>query len=286
MTEASVELEEIAVGSLVFETEVAGAQGAPLVLLLHGFPQTSHTWRHQLPALADAGFFAAAPNQRGYSPGARPEGAEHYATASLLEDVLGVAAALGYARFHLVGHDWGGQLAWLLAAHHAEHIETLTVLSRPHPRAFAQAMAADDAQAHRSRHHRAFQDPDSARLLLADDARRLKTTLAEQGVRAAAIAAYLERLGNESALDAAINWYRSVGRSESALIGANVPDVSVQTLYLWGNADATVGRFAVDATASCVTGPYRLVVVPGAGHFLTDQDPERVTGELLAHLDA
>jgi pimeloyl-ACP methyl ester carboxylesterase len=279
---------ELETSGLVFECDAAGALEAPLVLLLHGFPQTSYAWRHQLPALAEAGFLAVAPNQRGYSPGARPQGAAHYATELLVADAIGIAHALGRERFHLVGHDWGGQLAWLLAASQPGRVETLTVLSRPHPRAFAEAMRTDTQQAHRSRHHRAFQDLDSARLLLEDDARRLRRSLHEQGVAEVDIEAYLSRLGSEEALDAAINWYRAAGKSKSALVGAlvgaEVANIDVPTLYLWGDEDATVGRAAAEATADCVDADYRMHVVEGAGHFLTDQRPEEVTIELIGGL--
>lgn len=275
---------ELRASGLVFECDAAGELDAPLVLLLHGFPQTSYTWRHQLPALAEAGFLAVAPNQRGYSPGARPEGAAHYATELLVADAIGIADTLGRPRFHLVGHDWGGQLAWLLAANHPHRVETLTVLSRPHPRAFAEAMKSDAQQAHRSRHHRAFQDLDSARLLLEDDARRLRRSFQDQGVADADIEAYLSRLASEEALDAALNWYRSAGTSTLALVGANVGNIEVPTLYLWGDEDATVGRAAAEATADCVDADYRMHVVEGAGHFLTDQQAEVVTRELLTAL--
>ncbi|TDJ39369.1 MAG: alpha/beta hydrolase [Gammaproteobacteria bacterium] len=275
---------ELRASGLVFECDAAGELDAPLVLLLHGFPQTSYTWRHQLPALAEAGFLAVAPNQRGYSPGARPEGVAHYATELLVADAIGIADTLGRPRFHLVGHDWGGQLAWLLAANHPHRVETLTVLSRPHPRAFAEAMKSDAQQAHRSRHHRAFQDLDSARLLLEDDACRLRRSFQDQGVADADIEAYLSRLASEEALDAALNWYRSAGTSTLALVGANVGNIEVPTLYLWGDEDATVGRAAAEATADCVDADYRMHVVEGAGHFLTDQQAEVVTRELLTAL--
>jgi pimeloyl-ACP methyl ester carboxylesterase len=273
---------ELAASGYVFDVDVAGERGAPLVLLLHGFPQTSHTWRDQLPALAAAGFFAAAPNQRGYSPKARPRGIDAYATDRLRADVRALAAALGYDRYHLVGHDWGGQLAWLHAALTPAPLDSLCVLSRPHPAAFAAAMRADPAQPERSRHHRAFQDPDAARTLLADGAKRLRAALAEQGVGAADVEAYLGRLDGYDALDAAINWYRAAG----GLSGADVPAVALPTLYIWGDRDATVGRAAADATARYVTGPYRFEVLPGVGHFVTDEAPVRVNELLLAHLGA
>ncbi|MEE8041341.1 MAG: alpha/beta hydrolase, partial [Pseudomonadales bacterium] len=154
---------------LQFVADVAGSPDAPLILLLHGFPQTRYTWRGQVPALAEAGYLAVAPDQRGYSPGARPERVEDYATDRLTSDALAIADGLGAHRFHLVGHDWGGQLAWLIAAQYPERVRTLTVLSRPHPAAFARAMSEDEEQSDRSRHHRAFQDPTTAQRLLADD---------------------------------------------------------------------------------------------------------------------
>jgi pimeloyl-ACP methyl ester carboxylesterase len=253
-------------------------------MLLHGFPQTSHTWRDLLPALADAGYHALAPNQRGYSPGARPGAVADYAANLLVADALALADACGAQRFHLVGHDWGGQIAWLTAAWHPERVRTLTVLSRPHPAAFAAAMQADAAQAERSRHHRAFLDPATAGLLLADDALRLRRMFADQGVPPAAIDAYLERLGDAPTLEAALNWYRAAAKAGPGLAARDIPAVTVPTLYLWGSADATVGRIAAEATAAQVTGPYRFEIIAGAGHFLTDDAGPAVVSAVLRFL--
>lgn len=272
---------EVAVSGMVFDVDIAGPPGAPLVLLLHGFPQTSYAYRHELPALASAGFRAVAPNQRGYSPGARPAAVSDYAVAALTQDALNVADHFGARQFHLVGHDWGGQLAWLIASRHPERVRSLCVLSRPHPAAFAGAMRDDPAQSQRSRHHRAFQDPDTARKLLEEDARRFRRNLRDQQVPDADIDAYLKRLGDERALDAALHWYRAAvsgGRADP------VPPVRVPTLYVWGDADATVGRAAAEATARCVDAPYRFLPIEGAGHFLTDQIGERVTAAVVEHV--
>ncbi len=267
-----------------FDAKMAGHRDHPLVLMLHGFPQTNHTWRHQLGGLAEAGYFAVAPNQRGYSAGARPADKDSYATKHLVGDALAMAASLGHERFHVVGHDWGGQLAWLLAALHVEHILSLTVLSRPHPAAFAQAMRSDAKQSERSKHHRAFQDPNTAARLLENDAARLRRTLRDQGVPEADVAAYLSVLNDHAALDAAVNWYRATATGDSALAAPNVPPVDVSTLYIWGDADATVGSIAAHATGEFVTGRYRFEVLRDVGHFVTDQAGERVTQLLLAHL--
>jgi pimeloyl-ACP methyl ester carboxylesterase len=275
---------ERSASGLVFEVDVAGDPGQPLVLLLHGFPQTSHSWRRELRTLAAAGYFAVAPNQRGYSPRARPQGIAAYATALLVEDALAIASSFGAERFHLVGHDWGGQLAWLIAAHQRERLHTLTVLSRPHPAAFATAIREDASQSQRSGHHRKFDDPTSARRLLEDDAKRLRRTFATQGVPPADADVYLARLSDELALDAALNWYRAARSASSHMLGAGVPSVAVPTLYFWGDADATVGRPAAEGTARHVHGPYRFEIIQGAGHFLTDQAPGRVERTLLEHL--
>ena len=270
----------IVLKDLVFSAEARGNATSPLVLLLHGFPQTSHSWRHQLEPLADAGYFAVAPDQRGYSAGARPAQQSAYATQRLLEDVLEMAGALGHERFHLVGHDWGGQLAWLLAGSHPQRVASLTVLSRPHPAAFAEAFKIDQAQAERSKHHRAFQNPKTADLLLADDARRLRRTLAEQRVPAADINAYLEVLGQRPALEAALNWYRAA----ATLAVPDARSVNVPTLYIWGDEDSSVGRVAAEATARYVRGAYRFEELTGVGHFVTDQQGARVTELLLEFL--
>jgi pimeloyl-ACP methyl ester carboxylesterase len=190
---------------------------APIVVLLHGFPLSRHSWRAQLPALAAAGYRALAPDQRGYSPGVRPDprALESYGIARLVADVLELADACGAAGapFHVVGHDWGGQVAWCLAARHLERVRSLAVYSRPHPAAFRAAYQENcDGQQERSRHHRAFHDPATGALLLADGARRLPAILAREKIPADAIERHLEVLGNAEAIEAALAWYRSAGR--------------------------------------------------------------------------
>jgi len=129
---------------LVFDVSVGGAEDAPLVLMLHGFCVSRHFWNNQIPALAAAGYFAVAPNQRGYSADARPDPTDFdsYRVDRLIGDALDIVAAAGHGerRFHLVGHDWGGSLAWLIADRYSERLGSLTMLSRPHPAAFARAL--------------------------------------------------------------------------------------------------------------------------------------------------
>jgi pimeloyl-ACP methyl ester carboxylesterase len=269
---------------LTFDALVAGEAGAPLVLLLHGFAESFHFWRAQLAALAAAGYRALAPSQRGYSPGSRPDTADaaNYHIDRLMDDAMAIVAASGYGqrRFHLVGHDWGGSIAWALADRYAERLGSLSVLSRPHPNAFNRALALPDGdQAYRSRHHQAFLDPGAADVLLADDAKRLRERLAASGMPAAAIEEHLGVLGNRPAMEAALTWYRARGAIRGPLGQIRVP-----TLYIWGDADDTVGRPAAEGTGEFVAAPYRFEVLPGIGHFSAEQVPDRVSALLLEHL--
>jgi pimeloyl-ACP methyl ester carboxylesterase len=271
---------------LTFDALTAGAPGAPLVLLLHGFAESMHCWRAQVAALADAGYREVAPGQRGYSPGARPDPhhTASYHIERLMDDAMAVVAACGYGdnRFHLVGHDWGGSIAWALADRYPQRLASLTVLSRPHPNAFNRALQMPDGdQAHRSRHHRAFLEPDAAGVVLADDCRWLRERWAAAGVPPASIQLHLSVLGNSEAMEAALAWYRARGAIRGPLGTITVP-----TLYVWGDADDTVGRVAAEGTQDFVAAPYRFEVLPGGGHFVADQMPDRVTALLLQHLAA
>jgi len=281
------QLEQIKIKSgLTFDALTSGVSGAPLVLLLHGFAESMHCWRAQLIALSDMGYRAIAPSQRGYSPTARPDprDASNYHIDRLMEDAMAIVEASGYAaaRFHLVGHDWGGSIAWALADRYPLRIASLTVLSRPHPNSFNRALQMPDGdQAHRSRHHKAFLEPGAADIVLADDAKWLRERLAANGMPQAAIAEHLSVLGNKGAMEAALAWYRARGTIRGPLGPIRVP-----TLYIWGDADDTVGRPAAEGTVGFIAAPYRFEVLSGVGHFAADQAPERVSELLLEHLRA
>jgi pimeloyl-ACP methyl ester carboxylesterase len=279
-------LEQIAISpQLTFDALTAGACGAPLVLLLHGFAESMHCWRAQVASLGDMGYRAIAPSQRGYSPGARPNPREfsHYLIDRLMDDAMAIVAASGYgeARFHLVGHDWGGSIAWGLAERHHERLASLTILSRPHPNAFNRALQLiDGEQANRSRHHKAFLEPDAGEKVLACDARWLRDRWAANGVPADAMKAHLSVLGNTDAMEAALAWYRARGAIRGPLGPIRVP-----TLFIWGDADDTVGRTAAEGTRDFIAAPYHFEVLPGVGHFAADQAPKRVSELLLAHIE-
>ena len=269
---------------LTFTVDVAGPADGPLVLLLHGFPESRHSWRAALPALAAAGYRAVAPDQRGYSPGARPDPKElsNYAFDKLVSDAIEIVAAAGHdgRRVHQVGHDWGGQVSWGVAAAHPERLASLTVMSRPHPKSFRRALEKPDGeQKNRSKHHRAFLDAESGRLLLADNSRRLRDGLFGQGVPDSAMDEHLSVLGDAEAMEAALAWYRAnVG------LAADIGMIEVPTLYIWGDVDATVGPDAAQGTGEFVSGAFAMEVLPGIGHFVMDQAPAQATELLLTHL--
>jgi pimeloyl-ACP methyl ester carboxylesterase len=267
---------------LAFDVSVAGANDAPLVLLLHGFCVSRHFWNNQLPALAQTGYFAVAPNQRGYSVAARPDPQvfDNYRVEGLIGDALDIVAAAGYGewRFHLVGHDWGGSLSWLIADRYPERLASLTILSRPHPASFARAMKEDPEQPGRSRHHHELLDPGAGKRLLAENGKWVRDRLARNGVPEAAIALHLSVIGNPPAMEAALAWYRA--RGERQPIGPT----TVPTLFIWGDADDTVGRAAAEGTGEFIAADYQFAALPGVGHYAADQVPEQVTALLLDHL--
>lgn len=274
-----IETHQVTLGPFTFTVDMAGPTNGEHVLLLHGFPETRHMWRHHLAALAAAGYRAIAPDQRGYSTGARPDEETAYATNLIVTDAIHLTETFGHATCHLVGHDWGGQIAWLIAAREPARLRSLTIYSRPHPEAFIRAMKEDAAQAARSGHHRAFREPDAVARMRAAGLKPLRTALRDQGVPDADANVYMSALLEPGAIEAAMNWYRA-----GSLSAASVPPISVPTLYVWGKVDATVGRFAAEHTADYVTGRYRFVEMDNAGHFLIDQFPEKCAALLLDHI--
>ena len=268
---------------LEFDCSLAGSPDGAPVLLLHGFGVSRHFWDRQVPALADAGYFAIAPNQRGYSPGARPDpkDLDAYHIDRLVGDALDIVAAAGQGsrRFHLVGHDWGGSLSWIIAARYPERLRSLSMLSRPHPASFLRALALPDGeQKRRSGHHKAFLEPDAVPKLLANNCEWLRSRHMRQGMPEAATDAHMSVLGNEAALEAALAWYRSSGPRQP------LGPIKVPTLYIWGDADDTVGRVAAEGTGEFIEAPYNFEVLAGVGHYAADQVPDKVNALLLAHL--
>ena len=275
----AIEQTAMNVGAYTYDVRLAG-DGDPLVILLHGFPETSHMWLPLLEHLAANGYTALAPDLRGSSPGARPPGAEHYAHAAMAPDILAMADALGRERFHLVGHDHGAGLGWYIAARHPDRVISWTALSVPHIDAFGQAIANDPEQRKRSEYMDFFRQVGTAEeALSANDFAALRNVWSESGP--AEIEEYLRVLRQPGALTGALNWYRGGLTREREPIGP----VSVPTLMIWGNRDQAIGRPGVTATPPLMDGPYRLVELD-AGHWLIQEAEADVLRETLAHLEA
>lgn len=269
---------QLPVGDLTFDAVQAGPDDGRLVLLLHGFPQTSWSWRRVWPALAEAGYRVVAPDQRGYSPGARPDGVEAYRMPELVGDALGLLDVLGADRADVVGHDWGAAVAWQLAARHADRVRTLTAVSVPHPLAFAQALRTDDDQRQKSLYMRDFATPGYEHRLLADDAALLRAAFG--GVGDVDADHVVERLGRPEVLRRCLDWYAGPRRED--LDG--LAPVAVPTLYVWSDGDVALGRAAAEGTGAHVAGPYRFEVLRGVSHWVPEQAADRLSALLLEHL--
>jgi pimeloyl-ACP methyl ester carboxylesterase len=269
---------EIRVGPLTFDVRTAGPADGDIVLLLHGFPQTSWAWRRQLEALGEAGYRAVAPDQRGYSPRARPAGVEAYHPERLVEDVIGLADALDADRFHLVGHDFGGLVAWHTAARYADRLATLTSVSTPHPQAMARSILEGGEQAEKSSYMLFFQSPEAEGFFLDNDAAGLRGLYETTGLTETD--EYVRVLGERAAMTAALNWYRALDRDVIARMGK----IATPTLYVWSTEDPALGREAAEASAAQVGGPYRFEVLEGVGHFIPEEVPDQLNALLLEHL--
>ncbi|HZU74100.1 MAG TPA: alpha/beta fold hydrolase [Acidimicrobiales bacterium] len=276
----SLRQRSVEVGRWRFDAIEGGRQAGDLVLLLHGFPQTAAAWEKVMPALGDAGFHTLAPDQRGYSAGARPSGVRSYRLEELVGDVLGMADGLGARRFHLVGHDWGGVVAWALAGLHPDRVSSLTAVSTPHPTAYSTSLLRSP-QLLRSGYMAFFGLPLVPELLLSlRGGTGLRSLLRRSGLDEATAGEYSRALADARALGAALNWYRAL-----PFLG-RVPDVEVPTLYVWGDRDPALGGVAARATAGHVSGPYRFEVLEGVGHWIPEMASDQLVPLLLDHLGA
>jgi pimeloyl-ACP methyl ester carboxylesterase len=263
-----------------FDAIACGAADAPLVLFLHGWPSSANCWREIMAPVAAAGFRAVAVDQRGYSPGARPAEIADYSIDRLLEDIEGFARTLaGDARFHLVGHDWGGLIAWPYAAHHPMRLASLCVLSTPHSKAFVEAISSDPEQQRMSAYIGIFRQPGHAaeQALLKDGARKLRAVYGGK-CPSAYVEENVARLSEPGVLTATLNWYRALENKQLGL------PVTTPTLYIWGSEDLALGRTAAKATAKYVNGPYQFEILEGASHWLPEEIPETIAGLLRPHL--
>jgi pimeloyl-ACP methyl ester carboxylesterase len=263
----------------VFDALAAGPDDAPLVLFLHGFPEFANAWTPILIKTAAAGYRCVAVDQRGYSKGARPQNVADYDIKELMSDVLAFADALGAKQFHLVGHDWGGVVAWRVAAAHPDRLRSLTVLSTPHSNALLAAIVSDPDQRERSRYIEFFRLPGGVAEagLLDQGGLRLRAVYMGK-LDANALDENVRRFSEAGTLTAALNWYRALDA------GARIGNIQTPTLFVWGSADQALGAVAAKGTAEFVSGPYQFVCLEGRTHWLLEEAPEEIATHLIKHL--
>lgn len=268
---------------LTFDVTDTGPTDGPIVVLLHGFPQDRQAWDKVTPQLVDTGFRVLAPDQRGYSPGATPRGRASYGLRELVSDVVALIDAAGADKAHVVGHDWGGAVAWQLASTHPERTASCTVLSTPHPTALLWAMRHSD-QWRKSRYMAFFQLPWVAERSVL---RSIPGMYVKTGMAPADAEKYADRFTTPESLTGPLNWYRSmlIDQARGALRrrkGAGPTHrVAVPTTFVWGSRDFALGRAAAEKTAEFVSADYEFVELEGAGHWLPEVHADDVASAII-----
>ena len=263
------------------------AGSGPLVVLLHGFPEFWYSWRRQLPALAETGFHAAALDLRGYNLSDKPAGVAAYRLEVLLEDVREFIRHAGAERAAIVGHDWGGVVAWHLAMHHPEIVEKLVILNAPHPAAYRRELRSL-AQLLRSWYIFLFQVPGlPEQLFSAGDFDVLRRMFRRQPVHPEAfspedVRLYQQAMARPGALTAALNYYRAL-RDPTHRISRDEAPIRVPTLLLWGERDAYLTPRLTEGLNAWVPN-LTIVRFPDVSHWVQNDAPERVNRLLIDFL--
>jgi pimeloyl-ACP methyl ester carboxylesterase len=271
---------------------VAGPRDAPAILLLHGFPESHRTWRNQIADLA-RDHFVVAPDQRGFAGSDKPEGVDSYQTDKIVADALALMDALEVRHFTLVGHDWGGAVAWTAALLHPLRVKRLVIVNAPHPYVFQRSLIEDAAQREASQYIRFFRSPTAEaaitamgldgfldRVLLShSDATKLPVEERQ---------AYLDDWKQPGTLTAMLNWYRAStlevpASGEDASLPlwthAPFPKLHMPTLVVWGLKDPALLPIQLDGLDSLIAD-LRIVTSPSAGHFITWEEPGTVTAAI------
>jgi pimeloyl-ACP methyl ester carboxylesterase len=254
-----------------FDVRDSGPTQGEAVVCLHGFPQDGSAFDQVVPILVEAGYRVLVPDQRGYSPAARPAGRRAYILPELVADVLALLDAADVRSAHVVGHDWGGVVGWALAGQHPERVRSLTVLSAPHPTAVSAAIWRS-AQAVHLAHIALFQLPWLPEaVLLAGRGRGLRLLLVRSGLPKQAADRYVERMRQPQALTCALAWYRALPLWDGYQVGR----VLTPTTFVWGSRDPAITARAARLTADYVDAPFQFIEL-NSGHWLPDTEPHAV----------
>lgn len=264
---------------LTFDVRDEGPLDGDPVVLLHGFPERNTCWRDVTPLLHAQGLRTYAPDQRGYSPGARPPRRRDYTMDKLEADAVALIETIGRP-VHLVGHDWGANSGWLASAHRPELIRTWTAVSVPHPAAFRSAIFST-RQAFSSWYMGAFQTPRLPERLAAQPGGRFDQGLLNGGMTQEDVDRFRREIVDYGALTGGLNWYRAMPFTHQRELQDKV---AVPTTLLWSDGDIGVNRVSVDRCAEHVTGPYELRVLEGVSHWIPAQAPEAVADAVLSRI--
>jgi pimeloyl-ACP methyl ester carboxylesterase len=258
-----------------------GEPTAPLLILLHGFPEFWFAWRDYMSVLAASGFYVVAPDQRGYDLSDKPRGIDAYRLDTLADDIADLASALGHETFQIVGHDWGGSVAWSLAARHSTRLKRMVVLNAPHPAVWLRAMSNDPEQRRKSGYVRFLQTPWLPEALLRlgryDGLSKAFATARPEAFTADVMQAYRTAWRRPGALTAMLNWYRALLRQAVTMPAPGT--LSPPCLVLWGDRDPFAIRKLAEASAA-LCAEAEVVHLPGVGHWIIHDAHETV----LAHL--
>jgi len=267
---------------LTFDVRDEGLLDGPVVVLLHGFPQRASCWDAVAPLLHAQGYRTVAPDQRGYSPGARPEGRRAYTVDKLVGDVVALLDSLGEAgaRVHLVGHDWGAMVGWGVAARFGDRVRTWTAVSVPHPQAFMKA-GLRSTQLLKSWYMYAFQLPRLPELLAEKKGDRLERMLGSTGMTRAETARFTREIVEYGAFPGGLGYYRALPFSLRGGVGGRV---RVPTTMVWSDGDTAVDGAGARLAGDYVLADYELVVLEGVSHWVPEHAPEALAEIVLERI--
>lgn len=266
---------------LTFDVLDEGPLDGTPVVLLHGFPERSSTWRLVSPVLHEAGLRTIALDQRGYSPGARPRRRRDYRVANLVGDVAALIEEFG-GPVHLAGHDWGAAVGWALTLRRPDLVRSWTAVSVPHPAAFARAMRTK-SQRRRSRYMLFFNVPLLPELSARRAGGRFDQSMRKAGMSAEEVTRFRREIVAYGALPHALGWYRALPLLKP---GSTDHQTTVPTTFVWSDRDIAITRGGAEATRDWVAAPYRFVELPGVSHWIPTQAPDDCAAAIIDRVRA
>jgi len=275
MTSAAGRIERYKRNNLTFDVIDSGPLSGAPVVLLHGWPQRATMYDQVRPVLNEAGYRTYCPDQRGYSPGARPRSRFAYRVRSLVADVAALIDEIGQP-VHLIGHDWGSVIAWSLAGRHPDKVRSLTTASVGHPAAFIKSWL-NSSQIRKSWYMAVFQIPAFPERALSKAGGRVESLL---GMPSEGFERYRREYVGDGAVRGGLNWYRSLPLTTPS----DLPKVSVPTTLVWSDDDVACGEAQAKRTAKYVTGPYELVTLRGVSHWIPEEAPAEFAGAALKRI--